>query len=144
MATFTESFNKPDGAGLGPDLTWNAPDEGWQTVNQQVYLAIVTANNIVARAEHDTGSSDMYGEIVIPNFGTSSYGEAAVGARITEDRQNGYFVHYSTVGRVDSHRLKGGTYTRLNRPTSVNAYEFPETPRIVVDVNQPRGYQDCN
>lgn len=72
MPTFTESFNKADGAGLGSDLTWVPISAGMGTVsgNASATTAGVNAQELVTG---DIGSLDRYIETTITAVGSQHY-----------------------------------------------------------------------
>ena len=94
MATFTESFDKGAGEGLGPDLVWTVTDPGgnWETdASNRGIINGITSAEINARPDAaDTGSADMYCQIVIPDFGNASYGDVGICVRMSSDRLTFY------------------------------------------------------
>lgn len=140
MTTFTESFTKADGVGLGPDLTWSAPDTQWQTSSNRAAIIGVTASEIRARAEHDTGTNDMYVQAVIPDFGNASYCDVGICARMSSDRQTYYVLKRgaassSLSGFYELRKVIAGdpgpTESYLV-PRVTHAFSFPETVRLEV------------
>ncbi|TDE02819.1 hypothetical protein [Jiangella asiatica] len=145
MAAFTESFNKADGVGLGPDLTWTDPDTQWQTASNRGVIAGTTAAEITARAEADTGSADMYVQLVIPDFGGASYADIGLCVRMSADRQTFYcFKRITQAGTVDAtweiRKYVGGELTYLADPGVSVPFVFPETSRIEVEGDEIRVY----
>lgn len=80
MTTFTDTFD-----GASTDLTWvSARGTARPTVNGDGTASIGGSGWQYARVEHDTGSADMYAEVVIDSGGT---GEILVFVRATQASQ---------------------------------------------------------
>lgn len=60
MAYHAESFDKPNSAGLGPDLSWSNATGNWRTLNGEADHS--TAVYTAARALHAVGGSNMYAQ----------------------------------------------------------------------------------
>ncbi|MBY0513091.1 MAG: hypothetical protein K2P78_04170 [Gemmataceae bacterium] len=73
--TITESFDKADGAGLGPDLTWTEVSGAWRTDGNRGGKSANTGAVQLARADADLSSADHYAQAkVVLN---STYGGPA-------------------------------------------------------------------
>lgn len=147
MATFTESFDKGAGEGLGPDLTWSATDPGgnWETdASNRGIINGITAAEIFARAESaDTGSNDMYVQLVIPDFGNASYGDVGLIVRMSSDRQTMYGLKRITASggnpQWELHKYIAGVQSILLEFNLAQA--FPETWRLEVEGDELRIYR---
>lgn len=85
----TESFDKTDGPGLGPDLTWTElPGYSFETINGQ---ATGGSGLSRARAEHDMDTDEHFAECEV--------------TRIDSDRQVGLLVRMSGTNNDDFMRF---------------------------------------
>lgn len=139
MATFTESFNKVDGPGLGPDLAWVQIAAGAETIGgeAQVSSASVNTQDII---DQDLGMPDHFAEVVITTLGTVHYCDVQVLLRYTD------IDNYYALLRVFSNgaggqgyvfrRVVGGTLTDVEE--AALAFTSPETFRAEVEGNEIR------
>lgn len=62
--TITESFDKADGVGLGPDLTWTSVFGTWRTDSNKAGKSANITTVEHARADSDLSSADHYAQVV--------------------------------------------------------------------------------
>jgi hypothetical protein len=87
----TESFNKSDGAGLGPDLSWtDFHGAGWSTTGGQAYVPQGPEAPFIARANQDLGSADHYAEAPLA-VNPNGDGQAGVAVRCSSSAITCYF-----------------------------------------------------
>lgn len=142
MAVINESFDKADGPGLGPDLTWSLLAGTWSTSANQATITAAGLPESLARAETDLGSADHYVEVVINDFGTSSYCDLGLSLRMSSDGLTRYVVkrlRNASGAGYDIRKYIGGTLTNL-RSATLLAQTFPETLRAEVEGNEIRFY----
>lgn len=98
----TESFDKPDGPGAGPDLTWTNTTGAGEvgTVNGQlVSNRDNEGTHMMFRAEHDLSLPDQYAEVdlIEANSGSGTV-NAAVVVRYDEATNSGLYLNLSYQG----------------------------------------------
>jgi len=142
---YTETFNKADGP-LGPNLTWTHPVPGFVVANNQAIIpGTASATSCRSRADHDTGSPDMYAELTIapPTPFTHVYSSAEVCVRFDPTTNTCYGVRRqqrSGFGQsVVIFKSIDGVDTELVDTISVE-FTAPETLRIEVEGSTIRAY----
>jgi plastocyanin len=89
--TISESFNKSDGAGLGPNLSWtDFHGVGWSTTGGQAYVPQGPEAPFIARANQDLGSADHYAEAPLA-LNPNGDGQAGVAVRCSSSAITCYF-----------------------------------------------------
>ena len=65
QTTITESFDKADGANLGPDLAWTAVTGTWRTDSNRGGKSATGSVVEMCRADSDLSSADHYAQVVV-------------------------------------------------------------------------------
>jgi plastocyanin len=96
--TITESFDKADGPGLGPDLAWiDLHDADWATSGGRARVPQGPEEPFIARADGDLTSADHYAEAPL-TLNRNGDGQAGVAVRCSDTQATCYFALVSGNG----------------------------------------------
>lgn len=131
----TESFDKADGADLGPDLAWTDIMGDWSVVSNQAQAGM---NEHVSRADTPLSTADQYAQAVVTEI-TNSAVLAGVYARMSESDVSSLsntigflYKHNST----DTYRLfirTDGTQSQIGTTVNAAPLSTPFVLRIEVE-----------
>jgi hypothetical protein len=122
-AYFSEHFNKPDGTGLGPQLSWDNETGNWNTFggkarhNEAVYHS-VRANNA------DVGGPNMYAQAVVRFPVAGGYSGGVMLRMLTNSNAQAYS------GFIDANH-----YAEIAYHDAFNAYNFVASASVTVLTN---------
>jgi hypothetical protein len=144
---YTESFNKADSATLGPDLTWTEVSGTVLDVVSNQCKNTGTEQDGHARAEHDTSTSDQFGQLtVITMEGITHTSTGGVAVRYASAAQTFYLWQAQFVpGSANEHawsKWVTGTETYPIGTISTEDFANGEVLRCLVQGSTLRGYKD--
>lgn len=121
-ATYTESFNKADGGGWGPDLTWAAKAGGIKTVTSTGTNGTTNSYCLACTTASACSTNDTYTQAVIVNTTATSSAMWGVVCRYTDtsgigDGYEGRQGDATTQANTNLNKLVSGTRTQLSTST---------------------------
>jgi hypothetical protein len=135
---FLESFNKADGVGWGPDLTWTETVGTIRTTsNRGTASGSATLNE--GRAEHDIGAANMYAQCIgYKNGKSATLDRVRLILRFNAANREHYYFDFRTTNGYDiGHRDSTGALTSITTSPSGVSWSSGDTLMVEVEGSSP-------